>query len=205
MFLNRASAARRRSEPRRHGVAPIVVNCSHGVSVWILLPLGLPITVVAATPGELPSLRWSGPGGTLPHRRIHSPFRLSLIGSRYPFGRVGREGRRGTFTGQCCQPLCAGDATKHLNGPGAVTESRHLGIPFQGFSKFRNLASRSGRNVTPPALSSLGPFDAARCQATLATYPPVGVRVRISKQARTRSGRIRFHPVPPSKIAPFLK
>lgn len=108
-------------------------------------------------------------------------------------GRKGRTGRRGTFTGQCCQPLCAGGPTRHLHGPQAVTESRPAGVPSQGFVKFRRLAHRVGRIVTPPAPSSPGPFAAAGCPATLAAYPSKRVRVRISGPARTRPGRIRFH------------
>ena len=113
----------------------VSVNCPHGPSVWNLLSLGLPITTVVATPGELPSPRRRHPGGASSRRRVHSPFRLSLIDSRYPSGRVGRAGRRGTFTGQCCQPLCAGDATKHLSGPCVVPEYRRHGASLPGLHR----------------------------------------------------------------------
>ena len=39
-------------------------------------------------------------------------------------------GSPGTFTGQCCQPLCTGDATKHPAGPRVVTECRRRGESF---------------------------------------------------------------------------
>jgi hypothetical protein len=203
MFLSGYPGVRWRAGRQRHGVAPGTANCPRGSQVAGLLPLGLSITAVAATPRELPSPKPRCPGGTSPHRRIHGSFRLGLINACYPSGRVGRAGRRGTFTGQCCQPLCAGDATKHLSDPWVVTEFRRHGTSCQSFIRSRGLAYRSGRIVTPPALSSPGPFAATRCRATLASYPlrllgtakpcliAFGeVRVRISEQARTRPGRI---------------
>ncbi len=76
-------------------------------------------------------------------RRVSESFRTSLIDSRYRPGHEGRVGRRGTFTGQGCQPLCAGDATKHLSDPSALTESRQTKNPFQSFSRVRSLAHHS--------------------------------------------------------------
>jgi hypothetical protein len=139
LFLNRVLVARERSGPRRHGVAPSRVNSSHGPLAWSLLPLGLPITTMVATPGELPSPKRSCPRGSPSHRRVPMPFRLSLIDLRYPSGPEGRAGRRGTFTGQCCQPLCAGDATSHLMGPSAVTESRRLRESLPGLQQVPEL------------------------------------------------------------------
>jgi hypothetical protein len=77
------------------------------------------------------------------HRRVDESFRTSLIDSRYRPGREGRDRRRGTFTGQGCQPLCAGDATKHLSDPSVVTESRQRKNPFRSFSSLRSLAHHS--------------------------------------------------------------
>jgi len=129
--------------------------------------LGLPFAVVAATPEELPSPRRRGPGGTSAFRRVDLSFRLSLIGRRYRPGRVGRVGRRGTFTGQCRQPLCAGDIAKHLSGPPTLTVSGPRENPFQGFSSRRSLAhhSRSKRDpsrtiLTWPLRRHLLPSDA---------------------------------------------
>ena len=129
-FLTMCRIARKRTGLQWQGVAPAAVSCSHGPSVWSLLPLGFPFTDVAATPGKLLSPKRSRPEGTSPHRRIRSLFRQSLINTHYPGGRVGRPGRRGTFTGQYCQPLCTGDATKHPAGPRVVTECRRRGESF---------------------------------------------------------------------------
>jgi hypothetical protein len=123
-LLSCRSAARKRSGRPCHGMAPISTNCPHGSSSPGLLSLGLPITDVTATPGELPSPRRSSPRGSPSHRRVRSSFRLSLIESHYLSNHVGSTGRRGIFTGQCCRPLCVGDATKHLSGPRTVTECR---------------------------------------------------------------------------------
>jgi hypothetical protein len=112
----------------------------HGPSGSFIFPLGLPLAAVAATPEELPSPRRCCPGGTATLRRLHLPFRLSLIDRRYRPGHKGRVGRRGTFTGQCCQPLCAGDIAKHLCDPPTITVLRSRKNPFQGFSNLRNLA-----------------------------------------------------------------
>ena len=124
------------SHPRRD-------NCPRGPPRRIILPLGLPIATVVATPEELPSPSRRRPGGTSAFRRFHRPFRLSLIGRHYRPGHVGRDGRRGTFTGQCCQPLCAGDAARHLSDPSIITVLRSRKIPFRGFSSSRSLAHHS--------------------------------------------------------------
>lgn len=145
-------------------------------------------------------------------RRVSESFRTSLIDSRdrpgpRSFADGGRDRRRGTFTGQGCQPLCAGDATKHLSDPSVLTESGPRKNPFQSFSSLRNLAhhSRPKRDPSRTILTwhlrrhSL-PSDASFIPLHLFD-PPIGkphwskrVRVRISEQARTRPGRIRLHP-----------
>ena len=64
----------------------------------------------------------------------------------------------------------------------------------QGFGLQGGVAHHPRRNVTPPELSSPGPFDADCYLSTLAAYPDRSrVRVKISRRARTRPGRIRFH------------
>jgi hypothetical protein len=113
--------------------------------------------------------RWGRP----PHRRVARPFRLAY-GSGLPWC---CQGRRGTFTGQCGQPLCPGEITKHPDGPQrptvacAAEESRWTPACF---SRLRSLAHRRGRNVTPPELSLPGPFVSVHCWAPLAAYLPVG-------------------------------
>jgi len=69
-----------------HGVAPFGVNYSHGPRVQSLLPLGLSLTAVAATPRELLSSRRDRPERIPSHRRVYAPFRLSLIGTHYLLG-----------------------------------------------------------------------------------------------------------------------
>ena len=99
--------------------------------------------------------------------------------------------------------LLAEIALSRGDGETALAHLDAMEHPCRGFVKFRKLACRPCRNVTPPPPSSPGPFTATRCRATLASYPPrlLGVdeprliasgevRVRISGQARTRPGRI---------------
>ena len=170
--------------------------------------MGLPFATVVATPEELPSPRHRRPGGPPCSAALSSRFGQGLISSRYRPGREGRDRRRGTFTGQGCQPLCAGDATRHLSDPSVVTESRQRKNPFQSFSSVRSLAhhSRPKRDPSRTILTwhlrrhSL-PSDASFIPLRLFGLP-IGiphwtwrVRARISEQARTRPGRIRLHPV----------
>jgi hypothetical protein len=53
--------------------------------------------------------RWGRP----PRRRVTRPLRHAYR-SGLPWL---RQRRRGTFTGQCDQPLCPGETTRHLDGP----------------------------------------------------------------------------------------
>ena len=53
-------------------------------------------------------------------------------------------GRSRTFTGQCCQPFCPGDATCHVDGPRIVTKSRSL----EDWIKTSGL--RPARELGPP-------------------------------------------------------
>ena len=60
--------------------------------------------------------RWGRP----PHRRVARPFRVAYR-SGLPWW---CQGRRGTFTGQCGQPLCPGETTSHPDGPQRPTVPR---------------------------------------------------------------------------------
>jgi hypothetical protein len=142
--------------------------------------------------------RWGRP----PYRRVARPFRVAYR-SGLPWW---NQGRRGTFTGQCGQPLCPGETTTHPDGPQrptvACAAERSSWTP-RCFSRLGSLALRRGRNVAPPELSLPGPFVAAHCWPTLAAYPSVRrVRARISARARPRTGRIRSIDV--GSIAPFM-
>ena len=173
---------------------------------WVFLSRPSPLLRKSCHPQGM-SIR-----GTTMLRRVDESFRTSLIDSRYrpgPEGRVRTTWARktNTVTGQGCQPLCAGDATKHLSDPLVLTETGPRKNPFQSFSSLRNLAhhSRPKRDPSRTILTwhlrhhSL-PSDASFVPLRLFD-PPIGkphwtwrVRVRISEQARTRPGRIRLHP-----------
>src|SRR5437870_10175089 len=120
--------------------------------------------------------------GASPLRRIVEPFRLSLIGSSYLSTAKYGGSRRTTrdFTGQlvshCVRATPPVTLAVHVRSPSTRTRARIYdaitGCVFlQCFVRLGSLAHRPGRNVTPPGLSSPGPFAAARHQATLATYP----------------------------------
>ena len=170
--------------------------------------MGLPFATIAATPEELPSPRRGRPGGPPSSAAWTSRFGQGLIDSRYRLGREGRDRRRGTFTGQGCQPLCAGDATRHLSDPSVLTELGQRKIPFQSFSSVRSLAHHS-RPKRDPSRTILTWHLRHRSLPSGASFiplrlfvAPIGethwtwrVWVRISEQARTRPGRIRLHPV----------
>ena len=147
-----------------------------------------------------------------PHRRVGRSFRQGLIERLYldAAERAVWPGCRARttwdFTGQCCQPLCLGDATNHPDGPRTVTERRSAAgaINSSGFGRLGSVACHPGRNVAPPKPSSPGPFVTGGCPLALAAYLlRRGVRAKISERIRTRSGRIRLHPDLPSEIAPF--
>ena len=125
------------------------------------------------TPEELPSFRESGQAPNSLHR-VRRSFRQGLIDWRYriPSRRIGG-GRSRTFTGQCCQPLCPGDSTKHPDGPSVVTKSRPTGersIP-KASAGYGAWPIHQGRNVTPPRLSSPDPSDTGCCLPALVAYP----------------------------------
>jgi len=125
--------------------------------------------------------------------RMSRPFRRRLIGWPYRFALL-PEGSRlhcrrsRTFTGQCCQPFCSGDATSHSDGPRVVTKCRHVRerIVSQGFIRLRSLAHHPSRNVTPPGLSSPGPSVADCYRSTLARRLNE-LRVKIFVPAWTRT------------------
>ena len=76
------------------------------------------------TPEELPSFHERGQAPSSFHR-IRRSFRLRLIDWRYRHRVRPCHGRSRTFTGQCCQPFCPGDPTRHPIGPRVVTKYRH--------------------------------------------------------------------------------
>ena len=171
--------------------APPRVNFPHGSLPWRLFPLGLPFTTVAVTPGELPSQERGCPRGTASHRRVHELFRQSLISWRYPPDRVGRARRRGTFTGQCCQPFCPGDPARHPDGPSQVTEHPALRKLLQ-LPVLRQMTELG----TPPGPKRDASWTILRLAPSSAQvaprrwlHTPKRVRAEISVRARTLTGR----------------
>jgi hypothetical protein len=146
----------------------------------------------ATTTKELPSFRGRGQAPS-PFHRFRRSFCLGLMDWRYRCRADPCGGRSRTLTGQCRYPLCPGDTTNHSDGLRVVTKYRRQrrGLISPGFHWLRSLAPHPSRNVTPPGLSSPGPFVAVCYLPTLAAYPDqCQVRVKISERAWTRSGRI---------------
>jgi hypothetical protein len=125
----------------------------------------------ATTPEELPSFRKRGQAPSLLHR-VRRSFRLGLIDWRYR-PELARAGRSRTFTGQCCQPFCPGDLTSYSGGPRPVTKFRcmeeRIGLP--GLRPAWGIGPPPEPSVTPPGLSSPGPFVTGCYLPALATYP----------------------------------
>jgi hypothetical protein len=152
------------------------------------------VSARSTTPEELPSSSTRGTGAfsvTL-HRPLLSSltYRLVLLPSRDRL--LGRQSR--IFAGQCCQPFCFGDDTSHSDGPQIVTKYRSAkeSIKLSGLqqawepgppSEPKRAASETV--FTWPLRRRLLPSDAGclprRCRQ---------VRVKISKRAWTRSGKI---------------
>ena len=105
-------------------------------------------------------------------------------------------GRSGIFTGQCGQPFCPGDPTSHSDGPHLVTKFRGEGgrISPSGLHQTRELGPPSEPNRDTPRTIFTWPLR-RRSLPSDAGYVPrqSRVRVKISRRAWTRPGRIRFH------------
>ncbi len=117
-------------------------------------------------------------------------------------------GRSGTFIGQCCQPLCSGDPARHLDGPTVVPEYRQSGEldRLPGLQQAPELGppSRPKRDTSQTIFA--WPLHRHRLPGDPGCIPPStpsvrlwtsiaidGVRAKISRRARTRPGRIKFH------------
>src|ERR1700677_1146461 len=114
------------------------------------------------------------------------------MGLRYP---ALRPERRGTFTGQCCGPLCPGESASHLADPEEIAVPLFSGDNCKQSPK---ASARLGawpeplcRNAPPPELSLPGPSVTGRYLPALAAQlSRRKIRARISGRARTRPGRI---------------
>jgi hypothetical protein len=76
-------------------------------------------------PGRAAVPKSSHPGRSATIRRVSHSFRF-LIGWRYWPDHVGRVRRRGTFTGQCHQPLYSSETARHPHGPSVITGHRRM-------------------------------------------------------------------------------
>ena len=158
--------------------------------------------MVSTTPEELPSFRVRGQAPSSLHR-IRRSFRRRLIDWRYRFG---GSGRSRTFTGQCRQPFCPGDSTSHSDGPSAITKYRPAGERnrFPRLRQVRELGLPPEPKRDASRTVFTWPLRRRSLPPDAGYIPSFEVRVKISVQARTRTGRIRFHPALLSvKISPF--
>ena len=125
------------------------------------------------TPEELPSFHERGQAPSSFHRFRRS-FRLRLIDWRYhrraeasAADEVGLSPVN--VVGHFVQVTPPTTLTVPMSYPSIDTEESRS--DSQGFIRLRSLAYQSGRNVTPPRLSSPGPSDAGCYLPTLAAYP----------------------------------
>lgn len=58
-------------------------------------------------------------------RRVNQPFRF-LMGWPDCLSREGRDRRRGTFTGQCYQPLYPSETTRHPDAPSVIAARQRM-------------------------------------------------------------------------------
>ncbi len=165
------------------------MTCSSCHYLHTVLPFTAPMGDYSGRAAILSRTR-AGPRFVPSHPPLISPvaYRLALP---LPGARPCR-GRSRTFTGQCCQPFCPGDAASHVDGPWIVT-------------KYRSPEGRIGASGLRPA-RELGPPSAAETRH-LPDYLPLTppspvvtfrrwfilsfeVRGKISERAWTRTGRI---------------
>ena len=64
-------------------------------------------------------------GGGFPERGTGGPDAVAAVGLTVSVSQSSCHDFH-TFAGQCCQPLCPGDAANHVDRPGIVTKSRSL-------------------------------------------------------------------------------
>ena len=105
-------------------------------------------------------------------------------------------GRSGIFTGQCEQPFCPGDPTKHSDGPRLVPKfrGRRRRIGPSGLHQVTELGPPSEPNRDTSRTIFTWPLRRRSLLPDAGCVPRQSrVRVKISERAWTRPGRIRFH------------
>jgi len=228
MFLTEHSVTRKRNGSTLSGLSEWV-NCLHVLAGFVILSYGASFprepsdNGSPSTPETLPSPHDTGPTACIipshPPLVSSGTYRLALPRTRVMFT-TPAVGRCGTFIGQCSQPLCSGDSAKHLDGPIAVNEyrqSRELdSLPglqqapeLDPPSRLKRDASRTiftwplHRHRLPGDPGCVPPSTLLVCKQTSIAMD--GVRAKISRRARTRLGRIKFHHTSfHRKTAPFM-
>ena len=146
---------------------------------------------ITTTPEELPSFRERGQAPSSFHR-IRRAFRHGLIVWRYRRRQEPCGGRSRTFTGQCCQPFCPGDPTKHSDGPRVVTKYRHvkerIRLPRLHQVTELGLPSEPKRDTSRTIFT--WPLRRRSLPPDAGCIPSFEVRVKISERAWTRPSRI---------------
>ena len=88
-------------------------------------------------------------------------------------------GRRGTFTGQSCPPLCPGETANHPGDADRLTASadRRRSCEYRPrFGRMRSVAPRRGRIAIPPESVLAGSFVAGRTACRPAPRLPPGAQ-----------------------------
>ena len=226
MFLNDHPVTHKRNGPTLSGLSEWV-NCLPVLSGSVMLSNGASFPREPSddgspsTPETLPSPHDTGPNTcAIPsHPPLVSSWTYRLALPRARVITTPAVGRCGTFIGHCSQPLCSGDTAKHLDSPIAVNEcrqSRELD-PLPGLQQAPELGPLSRPKRDPSRTIFAWPLHRHRLPGDPGCVPPStllvckqtsiaidGVRAKISKRARTRLGRIKFHHTSfHRKTAPF--
>jgi hypothetical protein len=165
MFLSVPLGFRKRAErPERR---PVGANCPHGSSCVFLREHGTSFRPGRGYSGDaaIPEAasRW---GETFAPPRRRTVSQCLWVRLTRP-----RPGRRGTFTGQCGQPLCPGDATSHRVGSqrrAVVRAARGRGVSLcrkasAGLGAWPTDPAESWHLPSYPCLAPPSPSVAGRC------------------------------------------
>ena len=155
MFLSTPLGFRKRAE--RSSCRPLGSNCPHGSPRVFLREHGTSFRPGRGYSGDaaIPEAasRW---GETFAPPRGRTVSQCLWVRLTRPL-----PGRRGTFTGECGQPLCPGEATRHLVGPQRRTVVR--AARGRGRSLSRKASAGFGAWPTDPA--ETWPLPSCACLA----------------------------------------
>ena len=171
-FLSFGRGAVKRFPPPTNAVSAYRADFPHGLSS----PGRLSKTDLSFTARGGYSKRAAIPKASTAEEAVSAPSRRSAV-SALPYGPSlpagqSQAGRRGTFTGQSCLPLCPGETANHLPTASRITACPDLRpVRGQRFSRMRSLASSTGRIAIPPELACPGPSVTARCRTGAGCIP----------------------------------